>query len=430
MPDLKALVEPVLTRRSGVILDNDGDFVLPNYRGYGLANLPASISSWLGGPVLDMPPLAPQILEKFQERYQKVVFLLVDALGYNQLLRYMAQGKAEFWRRNLEVAQLIPLTSITPSTTASALTTIWTGVAPGTHGYIGYEMWMKELSMVINTILHMPTSYAGDSGSLAKAGFDPSSFLNLQPLGAQLASRGIESHAYMHYSIGNSGLSRMHLSHTNLHGYVSESDLWVNVRENLNARPNTPRFVYVYWSTLDTLIHRHGPDDERVVNQFAEFSNAFEENFINKLDEWTKQDTLFILAADHGAIATPPDENLNLANHPELVTMLRILPTCESRLPFLYIKPDRETDVRQYFSNAWEGKFTLITGDEAITMGLFGHAPLNPALSDRVGDLVAVPHGDAYLWWPAKPNLMQGRHGGLHQDEMLIPLYGLNLKDI
>lgn len=74
---------------------------------------------------------------------------------------------------------------------------------------------------------------------------------------------------------------------------------------------------------------------------------------------------------------------------------------------------------------AWE--FTLITGEEALSAQLFGRRPENPALNDRIGDLVALPHNNAYLWWPNHINMMQGRHGGLSRLEMLIPLYALPL---
>lgn len=427
VPDFSDLVSPVLNSQYSELISDMSDVCLPNYAGYGLSNLPASISYWLGGPKLESPLLAVNILEKFGRHYKKVVLLLVDALGYSHFKRLMSEGKAEFWQKNLEKASLFPITSITPSTTSSALTTIWTGMTPNTHGYIGYEMWLKELGMVINTILHTPTSYLGDAGGLSRAGFDPESFLGVDPLGVQLAAKGIESHAFLPYSIGNSGLSRMQLNQTSLHGYVAESDLWANVRDNLNSRPNRARFIYVYWSTLDTLIHRYGPHDERVDNQFTDFSHSLQVNLFEGLEDWTREDTLFILTADHGAIATPPCEIYNLGNHPKLVSMLRILPTCESRLPFLYLKPGLERSVREYFGNTWPGAFGLITGGEAIAMHLFGNGVDHPGLTDRVGDLVAIPHGDAYLWWPAKPNVMQGRHGGLNPAEMLIPFYGLSL---
>jgi len=83
--------------------------------------------------------------------------------------------------------------------------------------------------------------------------------------------------------------------------------------------------------------------------------------------------------------------------------------------------------VRAYFAQKWPGKFTIITGIDAIESGLFGIGPKISAASDRVGDLVAIALGDAYLWWSPKPNVMLGRHGGLHPSEMLIPFYALPL---
>jgi hypothetical protein len=430
MPDYAEFTLPYLLNRHDPLVNGAGDFVLPDYKGYGLSSIPAMVSTLLGGPPLQTSILAPQISEHLGRSYQNVIFILVDALGYDHFLRLMAQGYANFWQEYLPQASLFPLSSVCPSTTATALTTLWTGTEPSTHGYIGYEMWLKEYSMTINSILHSPTSFIGDNGGLQRAGFNPEQFLSISTIGELFTKVGIESHAFLPYTIGNSGLSRMHLEQTKLHGYVAESDLWVNLRDLLSQRCGNPRFLYVYWPTLDTLIHRYGPDDMRVTAHFADFSRTLAENFLSELDHSAWESTLLLLTADHGAVATPPDENYNLNAHPELNQMLRMLPTCESRLPFLFLKPGTETAVREYFAQAWPGEFTLITGEEAIAAQLFGQRPEHPALLDRVGDLVALPYNNAYLWWPNHINQMQGRHGGLSRLEMLVPLYALPLDEL
>jgi len=298
------------------------------------------------------------------------------------------------------------------------------------HAYIGYEMWLKEYSMTINSILHCPTTFMGDNGSLLRAGFIPEQFLGLPTIGELFTHAGIESHAFMPYTIAGSGLSRMHMQQTNLHGYVAESDLWTDLRDLLNLKSKKPRFLYVYWATLDTLIHRFGPEDTRVAAQFAEFCRLLADSLLPGLDQSTREDTLLLLTADHGSIATPIDEKYDLHTHPQLLQMLRILPTSESRLPFLFLKPGTENLVREYFAQAWPGEFTLITQEQAFAAQLFGKRPENPALLDRVGDLVVLPHGNAYLWWPNHANQMQGRHGGLSRLEMLIPFYALPLAEL
>ena len=63
-----------------------------------------------------------------------VVLLVLDGLGWNQFkdhqdnLRFLTEGSAT------------AITTVAPSTTASALTSITTGVPPGEHGVIGYKI--------------------------------------------------------------------------------------------------------------------------------------------------------------------------------------------------------------------------------------------------------------------------------------------------
>ena len=426
MPIIDSHLDFLRKKQTLAGIKNYEDTLLPDYDGFGLANLSPSISQWLGGPSLPAPVFSEAILKQFAPGYKRVVLLLVDALGYNQLLHLMEHGQAEFWRRNLEKSKLIPLTSISPSTTASALTTIWTGSTPKQHGIIGYEMWVKSLSMVINTIVHSPITFAGDVGGLARAGFDPASFLGMTPLGEQFTPRGIESHAFVPASIANSGLSKMHHIGTQLHGYTAESDLLANLRDLLNSRPTNRKFVYAYWSHVDSLMHRYGTYNERVTEQFRSFSEAFERILFNKLEPWAREDTLFLLTADHGSLETPNNSAYDLRSHPELEEMLVLQPTCEGRLPYLYVKPGRVEAVKHYFEHAWPGQFSLISRQQVLDSGLLGLGIKHPDLENRIGDLVAIPHGNAYLWWVNRANVMQGRHGGLHPDEMLVPLYALS----
>jgi hypothetical protein len=339
----------------------------------------------------------------------------------------MKTDKADYLKENLSDSVYVPMTSICPSTTASALTTLWTGVSPATHGVIGYEMWAKEYGMVINNILHSAMSYVGDTGGLKRAGFDPDVYLNRPTLGTHLLENGIESSAYMHYSIGTSGLSTMHLKKVNLHGYVSESDLWVSLRNKLNNSDGEKAYYYVYWSTIDTLTHRFGAEDERLAHEFSSFIGMMKSAFADGLTKRARKNTLVILTADHGSVVTPRYDQFALKNHSELVNMLRIQPTCENRLAFLYLKPGVENAVRAYFETHWPGKFSLISSTIATQSGLFGPEPFVSSLGDRVGDLIAIAHDDSYLWWVDKPNVMLGRHGGLHPEEMLIPFYAMPL---
>lgn len=403
------------------------EFLMPSYNGFGLANLTPTIAHWLKAGELPASIMDKAILENFQDHYQNVVLVLVDALGYNQLVRLMNAGKAPLWQKQLEKGKLFPLTSISPSTTASALTTIWTGTTPNQHGVIGYEMWLKELGLIMNNILHTPITFRGDIGGLSRAGFEPTRFMNQIPLGQRFSKYGVESHAFLPAGIANSGLSMMHLPGSHLHAFTAESDMFLNMRDLLNAPSRQRRFVYGYWSYVDGLMHRYGTYDERVTEQFFDFSNAFFRLLVSGLTEQAKKDTLILVTADHGSVETPVDEHFNLANHPDFRKLLTMSPTCEGRLPFFYLKQGSESAVREYFEQAWPGKFILLTRQQVLDLKLLGNGQDHPDLEDRIGDLVAIPRGKAYLWWPEKANTMQGRHGGLHPDEMLVPLFAVDL---
>ncbi|MDD2522496.1 MAG: alkaline phosphatase family protein [Anaerolineaceae bacterium] len=409
-------------------LEVRGELVMPSYDGFGLANLTPTAASWLGAGELPSPIFGQPILDQFKDRYQNVVIILADALGYNQLKHLMEEGRAPLWKQQTERGKLFPITSISPSTTATALTTIWTGTAPNQHGVIGYEMWYKDLGLVMNNILHTPITYRGDVGGLSRAGFEPTRFMSQVPLGQRFANHGVESHAFLPASIANSGLSQMHLPGSTLHAFSTESDMLLNMRDLLNQPSRRRRFIYAYWSDVDSLMHRYGTYNDRVTEQFFDFSNAFFRLLVNGLDASVRQNSLILLTADHGSVETPTNRHFDMANHPELTSMLTLPPTCEGRLPFLYVKQGRVEAVKAYFEHVWSGEYEFLTRKQVLDTKLLGNGQDHPDLLNRIGDLVAIPLKPGnYLWWPDRPNMMMGRHGGLHADEMLVPLFAVGM---
>ncbi len=258
-------------------------------------------------------------------------------------------------------------------------------------------------------------------GGLTRAGFSPHEFLDTPLLGKHLLDNGIESSAFIHYSIAHSGLSTMQMEDVDLHPYVDEADLGISLADFLNGRAGQKDYVYVYYSDVDTLMHRYSAADERVALQFTAFSRLFKEAFMDRLSPEAAKETVFILAADHGSKATPINARYDLANFPELKEMLVMSPTCEHRLAFFYIKPGQITAVREYIERTWPGEFLLLESAQALEAGLFGTGPFKVQARDRVGDLIAVARGGAYFWWAPTPNHMSGRHGGLSREEMLVP---------
>jgi hypothetical protein len=394
------------------------DRTFPAYEGYSIANLPGSICAWLGVPPPEgtAPPLAEPYHQALNSRFRRVVVLVVDGLGW-----HFAQQRGGLALAGVTPVYTLPLTSIVPSTTATALTTLWTGTYPARHGILGYEMWLKEYGLIANMILHNPASYNGDFGSLRLTGFDPETFLSVPVLAPHLASYGVRTLGLMHVAIARSGLSQMLMRGCDILPFRNSSDLWVTLEHLLDESSNRTSYIYAYWGDLDELAHRFGPEDARVDLEFNVLRLLLQRLLQPRLSRrW--EDTLFLVVADHGFVPTPRNARYELRQHPQLKQDLLMPPSGENRLPYLFPRPGRAEDVRAYVESAWPGEFDVITTQQAVQSGLFGPGQPNPLLYERLGEWVLLPRGQAYLWWANKENSLLGRHGGLHPHEMLVPL--------
>jgi hypothetical protein len=427
MPDLTKQLLPDLRAHRLPGLNLGGDYVYPDYEGRSLVNVPASICRWLGAPTIGRAPLADQLTASLQEQYQNVILILMDALSLVRFTKLVETGKLPIWENLMDNGILAPLTSITPSTTAAALTSLWTGRGAIEHGIVGYEMWLKEYGMVVNSILQAPMSFKGAAGSLEKAGFDPESFIRPTLLGNHLSAHVIDVYGFQHQSIARSGLSRMLLQKVKVNPFRSQADLWSNLRNLMEDKPGERKYIWAYWGEVDYFSHNYGPDDERTVNELVNFSDQLGSLFLNQLEGGNRRDTLLILMADHGQIKTQPDPHYDLSNHPGLTRRLHIMPTGENRLAFLHMRPGQGEAVREYIERTWPEQFATLDPVFAVEAGLFGPGESHPRLFDRLGDLIVIARGNAYWWWSNRTDHLFGRHGGLSAEEMLVPFLAAEL---
>ena len=399
--------------------------IYPKYEDQSILNIPSTICKWMNLPGLSTNPLNQDIISPLEGEVKRVILILLDGLQFDRFIRW--SQFTPIWNSLLKDGVLVPITSVVPSTTSSALTTLWTGVSPASHGIIGYEMWLKEYSLVANMITHSPMTFKGSTDSLELAGFSPDSFLGFPTLGSHLHNNGVKTYSFTHYAIAHSGLSRMLMEDVDIHPFQTPASMWVSLRQLIEQKSEEKMYVWTYWGQLDGISHYHGPDDERVSAEFSHFSAAFEKFFLNTLRPDLKKGTIIILTADHGQTHTPLNPNQVLSNHPSLNKHLRINPTCENRFAFLHLRPGSEAAVRSYFDDTWPGRFTLISQNEALDNHLFGPGPEHHDLRVRIGDLIAVANDGAYLWWSDKQVFLIGRHGGMNPQDMLVPFMAFRL---
>ncbi len=427
MTDLTEKLLPELKALRFDQLELGEEFVYPDYTGRSILNIPSGICQLLGVPGFGIGALDKRILEHLGDLVDHVLLILMDALSFHRLQRFIWEGITPIWSQFMQEGVLAPLTSIVPSTTSAALTSLWTGRGAVEHGIMGYELWLKEYGIVANMIFHSPMSFRNDSGSLRRAGFDPENFLSLPTLGSHLSANGVKVYAFQHHTIARSGLSQMLFKDVKVYSFGTAADLWINGRQLLENTIEERSYIWIYWGEVDHLSHRYGPDDERTIEEFVNFSQAFERLFFHRLSKSTKGNTVLILTADHGQIATRFDHQRDLRYHPGLTKRLHLLPTGENRLMYLYMRPGHTQTVRDYIEQTWRGQFKFLDPLEAVQSGLFGPGRPHPRLRDRIGDLIVIAQGDSYLWWAEKENQLLGRHGGLSSEEMLVPFLAMRL---
>src|SRR5687768_9851406 len=151
----------------------------PDYSGGSLVNLMASIVASRGGKPLHVPLRNIETEPAREARH--VVLLIIDGLGDNYLMRRGAGGELARRRKSA-------ITSVFPSTTASAITTSYTGCTPLEHGLTGWFMYFGEAGCVGAPL---PFRTRGDNQPLTAMGLSAERAFPAEPLFAGLRRRSI-----------------------------------------------------------------------------------------------------------------------------------------------------------------------------------------------------------------------------------------------
>ena len=194
------------------------DWVEPDYDGGSIVNLSASLLQAFG--VEPPNPPCARIDPEWLEYGPGIVLLVCDALGRLQVDAALQTGRLPNLARLVEESAggLQELTSIFPSTTTAALTSINTARTPAQHGIMGMYQWIDEVGDVCNmlrfaTVAKEPVFFSED---LVRSG--PTVY-------ELLAARGIPS--YVISSRDFEGTAFTNLLHRGAQylGNLSQSDI-------------------------------------------------------------------------------------------------------------------------------------------------------------------------------------------------------------
>ncbi len=383
--------------------------VPPDYSGQGIVNLVQSIATACGG-VARYPELAALPAATLAEA-RHIVLLVIDGLGQRLLASHPACP-------NLQRHAIASIGSVFPSTTASAITTLMSGLAPAQHALTGWHMHFQEIG---RTLAILPLTPRG-APPLESPESLPARLCAYPTLFSQLAR---ESWALTPRSIAGSPFNAWHTRGATSLAHASPDELFAQIAGLLKSA-KAPRYVYAYTADLDSQSHRHGCASAPARRTLA----ALDQGFGELLRAAQGSDSWLLVCADHGFIDSPPARVVDLADHPPLAALLA-RPLCgERRAAYCYVAPAKRAAFAAYVSEHLAHCAELRASAELIDAGWFGPPPCHPQLAARVGDYTLVMKDD----WTIKdqvpgerPHRLLGVHGGVSADEMVVPLVAVRV---
>ena len=370
--------------------------MLPDYAGGSLVNLMASIVEACGGR-----PRHPLLKNVSFERTENVVLLIVDGLGDSFLRRHGAGGELARRRRSA-------ITSVFPSTTASAITTSYTGRTPLEHGLTGWFTLFGEAGCVAAPL---PFRSRGDNASLRQRGFFPEKAFPGRTVFEELPIRSV---VVTHKDIVDTDYNVRHCAGAERRAYQTLGEMVAGIVAAVKSSGGR-KLIYSYWPEYDAISHRHGHESPEALARLA----ALDEAFGALLARLSGTDTAVIATADHGFIDAE-----DCLEPPEEVSSLLRFPFCgERRVAYCHVHSPEEFMKR---AKDWiQDRGEVRRSKELVTQGWFGPGTPHPRLAERIGDVAIVMRGRHTVkdWTPGEPrHLHIGNHGGTSEDEMLVPL--------
>lgn len=315
-----------------------------------------------------------------------IVVVILDGLGDEQLVERSDLAPT------LAASRLQPITSVAPSTTAVALTSLLTGVPPGQHGVVGYRMaFGPDILQVLGWKV---------AGSDASALLPPRHVQPIEPIvpGVRYVGKSL---------FESSAFSEAHLRGLNYVGVDDVDHMVVAVTDAAQRGPLT----LCYHDAIDKVAHASG------------LGNAYEDevrradSLVAALRHSLPSDVRIVVTSDHGQVDVGDQRiELPVGVVPRINRM-----TGEGRFRWLHVAGDPAPLVAA-LGTALKESCWVLGVDEVVDRGLLG--PVAPGIIERLGDVAIIPFVAGYVRDPTERNehRMRSRHGSLTSAEMLVPL--------
>ena len=379
--------------------------IKPDYNNASIVNLMATILQRLGGHSNQHSPLIGLDGECIT-RARNIVLLVIDGLGYNYLTCNGSNSTLHKFSRG-------KLTTVFPSTTATAITTFMTGLAPQQHGLTGWFTYFQELGHILTVL---PVRLRSSLATGADTKIDASSLYGHIPVYDLLE---VDSYIVSPSDIAHSVYSLAHRGKAKIKPYQSLTECFAFTRDIISSS-SSKKFIYTYWPRFDGMAHELGVNSNEVATHFTEIDDTFR-NFIRDVKG---TGTLVIATADHGIIDSGPNACVELEHHPELQEMLLMPLSGERRMAYCYLKDGQQEAFLTYLQAKLADQISVYPSKQLLEQHYYGLGPAHPQLHNRIGDYTLAMNGNYTIMdtIPGERHFYHiGTHGGLSDDEMLVP---------
>lgn len=395
--------------------------MLSNFAGRNLANVAATAARHFGVPS-SYPSLVPDLLPPaLLHDVARIATLVIDALGYDALHDAIAAGYVPNLAalRQAKAATFGSATSVFPSTTVAALTTLATGLAPCEHGNIAEKLFDAQLQTAMSVLSF---STVPDGRPLDAAGIDPTLWLGYPTQYIELAAQGVPSTVLSHVDYQGTAFSRINHRGADYIGCYTLSDLCAALRTTLETASGRG-YIYAYWGMLDMVANRYGVGSAPYMAELQLIDHAIGQLVLRKL---SVPRTLLVILADQGQINTPPERWIWLNDYPQLLALLRRPPTSDHRSVVLHVQDGCRAAASAFVGEQLGHCAEVVPAEWALEQELYGPRRPIPRIRQRMGDLLLVARENWVLRYDCGNKARQvwqiGTHGGLSRHEMLVPL--------
>ncbi len=361
--------------------------IIPDYGG---ANVRGIIPALLGPTTWStgLPTWMPEPVSGADA----VVVLVLDGLGWDQLQSNRHLMPA--------VASMVggPIHTVAPTTTATALTSITTGLTPAEHGLVGYRI------VVGGEVMNVLRWCVGDQA--VRRSHPPREVQPFEPFLGQTVP--VVSVA----ELQGSAFSEAHLRGCEAVGWRAASSIAVQARAEVEAGE---RFVYCYYGGIDKIAH------ERGFGPYYEAELRTADRLVGDVLESLPAGTALLVTADHGQVhvgdqVVAPSEQLLAA-----VTFQ----SGEGRFRWLHTVKGAVDDVAAIARDELGHLAWVVTKEQTLDEQWFGSA-MAPSIRSRLGDVALVAHQPVSFDDPddSGPFQLVCRHGSLTSAEVNVPLVG------